>query len=48
MDKLRNMRLFCRVVELGSFVRAAKDQNVSPTIVGRHIDNLENPWRCAF
>ncbi len=35
------MRLFCRVVELGSFVRAAKDQNVSPTIVGRHIDNLE-------
>lgn len=41
MDKLRNMRLFCRVVELGSFVKVASDQNVSPTIVGRHIGDLE-------
>lgn len=35
------MRLFCRVVELGSFVKVASDQNVSATIIGRHIDNLE-------
>lgn len=35
------MRLFCRVVELGSFVKVASDQNVSPTIIGRHISNLE-------
>ncbi len=35
------MRLFCRVVELGSFVKVASDQNVSPTIIGRHINNLE-------
>lgn len=41
MDKLRNMRLFCRVVELGSFVKVASDQNVSATIIGRHISNLE-------
>lgn len=41
MDKLRNMRLFCRVAELGSFVKVASDQNVSPAIIGRHIGNLE-------
>lgn len=33
--------MYCRVVELGSFARTAQDQNVSPAIVGRHIDNLE-------
>ncbi|AEV37812.1 transcriptional regulator, LysR family protein [Pseudovibrio sp. FO-BEG1] len=41
MDKLRKMALYCRVVELGSFVAAAQDQNVSPAIVGRHVSDLE-------
>ncbi|MCO7223044.1 LysR family transcriptional regulator [Pleionea sp. CnH1-48] len=41
MDKLRNMQLFCRVVELGNFAKAAKAMNLTPAIVGRHIANLE-------
>ncbi|MGH0000497.1 LysR family transcriptional regulator [Pseudovibrio ascidiaceicola] len=41
MDKLRKMALYCRVVELGSFVAAAQAQNVSPAIVGRHVSDLE-------
>ncbi|WP_226646861.1 LysR family transcriptional regulator [Microbulbifer variabilis] len=36
------MALFCRVVELGSFVAAADDQGISPAIVGRHVADLEN------
>ncbi|MBE1282947.1 MAG: LysR family transcriptional regulator [Rhodobacteraceae bacterium] len=41
MDKLKKMAAFVRVVELGSFVAAADDLNVSPAIVGRHVADLE-------
>lgn len=42
MDKFRNMTLFCRVVELGSFAKVAQDQNVTPAIIGRHMSDLED------
>ncbi|CAM3778273.1 LysR family transcriptional regulator [Parendozoicomonas haliclonae] len=41
MDKLRNMALFCRVVEQGSFAKAAHELNLTPAIVGRHVASLE-------
>ncbi len=41
MDKISSMRAFCRVVELGSFVAAAKDLNISGTMVSKHIAYLE-------
>ena len=41
MDKLKRMTLFTRVVELGSFAAAAQDQNVSPALVGRYVDEME-------
>lgn len=41
MDKLGKMAVFARVVELGTFAAAAKDQNLSPAIVGRHVADLE-------
>ena len=41
MDKLKKMAVFARVVELGSFARAADDLNVTPAIVGRHVADLE-------
>lgn len=41
MDKIRCMHAFCRVVELGSFVNAAKDLNISSTMVSKHIAYLE-------
>lgn len=42
MDYFRNMTLFCRIVELGSFTKVAQDQHVTPAIVGRHISALED------
>ena len=41
MDKLKKMAVFARVVELGSFAAAAKDQEISAAIVGRHVADLE-------
>ena len=42
MDKLQAMLVFSRVVELGSFVRAAEKLGLSTTAVSRHISDLEN------
>ena len=41
MDKLKNMALFCRVVEQGNFAKAARSVNLTPAIVGRHVFRLE-------
>ena len=42
MDKLKDMQLFCEVVERGNFAKAAKKIGVTPAIVGRRIASLEN------
>jgi DNA-binding transcriptional LysR family regulator len=41
MDKLSVMRAFCRIVERGSFARAAEDLGVSPALLSREIKLLE-------
>lgn len=41
MDKLSVMRAFCRIVERGSFTRAADDLGVSAALLSREIGRLE-------
>lgn len=41
MDKLAVMNAFCRIVERGSFVRAAEDLGVSPALLSREVKILE-------
>ena len=41
MDKLGVMRAFCRIVERGSFTKAAEDIGVSATLLSREVSRLE-------
>ena len=41
MDRLTGMAVFVKVVELGSFSAAADALEVSPQIVGRHVQDIE-------
>ncbi len=41
MDKLNNMRVFCRIVELGTFAAVAKEMNLSAMVVSKYIAQLE-------
>jgi DNA-binding transcriptional LysR family regulator len=41
MDKLSAMRAYCRIVERGSFTRAAEDLGVSAALLSREISRLE-------
>ena len=41
IDMLKSMAIFSEVARLGSFRAAAKSQNVSPSVISRHISNLE-------
>jgi DNA-binding transcriptional LysR family regulator len=41
MDRLATMETFVRVVEAGSFVAAADRMGLSPAMVSRHVQNLE-------
>lgn len=42
MNKLADMKLFCMVVENGSFAQTAKVIDMTPAIVGRRISRLED------
>lgn len=42
MDSLTSMRVYLRVIELGSFAAAAKACGMSATMVGKHIQALED------
>lgn len=42
MDRLQSMRVFAKVVEQGSFVRAGQLLNMSNAVVTRHVADLEN------
>lgn len=41
MDLLKCMQVFVRVVEKGSFAKAAEDFRISPTMIARHVQYLE-------
>jgi DNA-binding transcriptional LysR family regulator len=41
MDRLHSMRVFARVIEQGSFARAARELNLSPAVVTRLVADLE-------
>ncbi|WP_211451025.1 LysR family transcriptional regulator [Collimonas antrihumi] len=42
MDRLTSMQMFVRVVEKGGFSAAAEDARISPTMVGKHVRQLED------
>lgn len=41
MDKLNNMRVFCRIVELGSFAAVAREMNLSAMMISKYMAQLE-------
>ena len=48
MDKLSFMRAYCRIVERGSFAKAADDLQVSPALLSRGLKQLEHSLGCAL
>jgi len=41
MDRLESMKVVVRVAELGSFAAAARDLRLSPTMIAKHVDSVE-------
>lgn len=48
MDKLAFMRAYCRIVERGSFAKAADDLQVSPALLSRDLKQLEEELGCSL
>jgi len=48
MDRLSVMKAFCRIVERGSFTRAAEDLGVSAALLSRDIKLLEQGLGCTL
>ncbi|WP_417434839.1 LysR substrate-binding domain-containing protein [Hoeflea sp.] len=48
MDKLSVMNAYCRIVERGSFARAADDLGVSAALLSRELKLLEESLGCAL
>ncbi|TDK41357.1 LysR family transcriptional regulator [Antarcticimicrobium luteum] len=48
MDKLSVMKAFCRIVERGSFSRAAEDLGVSAALLSRDVKLLEQSLGCTL
>jgi len=42
VDKLKNMRVFCRIVELGTFAAVAREMDVSAMMISKYMRSLEN------
>lgn len=42
MDKFNNMRVFCRIVELGTFSAVAREMKVSSMMVSKYMAQLES------
>ena len=42
MDRLTSMDVFASIVANGSFAGAARQAQVSPTVVSKHVQALEN------
>ncbi|MCK5190561.1 MAG: LysR family transcriptional regulator [Methylococcales bacterium] len=41
MDKLKNMQVFCRIVELGTFAAVARDMSLSAMMISKYVAQLE-------
>lgn len=41
MDRLSSMRIFTRVVDLGSYSAVASEEGISAQMVGKHVLGLE-------
>jgi DNA-binding transcriptional LysR family regulator len=41
MDKLNNMQVFCRIVELGTFAAVAREMNLSAMMISKYVAQLE-------
>lgn len=48
MDKLSFMKAFCRIIERGSFARAAEDLGVSTGLLSRDLKLLEESLGCTL
>ena len=48
MDRLSVMKAFCRIVERGSFARAAEDLGVSAALLSRDLKLLEQSLGCSL
>ncbi len=41
MDKLNNIQVFCRIVELGTFAAVAREMNLSAMMISKYVAQLE-------
>jgi len=41
MNKLNNMQVFCRIVELGTFAAVAREMNLSAMMISKYVAQLE-------
>lgn len=48
MDKLNNIKVFCRIVELGTFAAVAREMNVSAMMISKYIAQLEESLGVAL
>ena len=42
MNKLNNMQVFCRIVELGTFAAVAREMNLSAMMISKYMAQLED------
>jgi DNA-binding transcriptional LysR family regulator len=48
MDKLNNMQVFCRIVELGSFTAVAREMDLSAMMISKYMAQLEESLGVAL
>lgn len=48
MDKLNNMQVFCRIVEIGTFAAVAREMNLSAMMISKYIAQLEESLGVAL
>ncbi|WAK02851.1 LysR family transcriptional regulator [Methylobacter sp. YRD-M1] len=48
MDKLNNIQVFCRIVELGTFAAVAREMNLSAMMISKYMAQLEEALGVAL
>lgn len=48
MDRLNNMQVFCRIVELGTFAAVAREMNLSAMMISKYMAQLEESLGVAL
>jgi DNA-binding transcriptional LysR family regulator len=48
MDKINNMQVFCRIVELGSFAAVAREMHLSAMMISKYMAKLEESLGVAL